>query len=113
MIMPVHRDHVPPKAFEDRNFIIGGASINISRYLRSVFIRASWLVNPHDIDGMARTLEEALDASDQEKRWRMAALRQVLDAGDVRTWAARFLSRLDPARDESRRLELSDAAHAS
>ncbi|MFT4176340.1 MAG: bifunctional alpha,alpha-trehalose-phosphate synthase (UDP-forming)/trehalose-phosphatase [Luteolibacter sp.] len=52
-------------------------------------------VNPHDTDGVARALKEALQMSDTEKRRRVEAMQSRLARNDARAWAKRFLADLD------------------
>ena len=58
------------------------------------------LVNPFDIDGMAEALHLALTMPPEERRSRMAALRDRVQARDVMAWAEGFL---DAAESASRR----------
>ncbi len=53
------------------------------------------LVNPHDIDGMADALDEALSLRAEERERRMRAMRVRIRATDVHAWAAGFLSALE------------------
>jgi trehalose 6-phosphate synthase len=52
------------------------------------------LVNPHDVDGMAETIERALAMAPTEQRRRMRALRAAVRANTVQDWAANFLETL-------------------
>jgi trehalose 6-phosphate synthase len=49
------------------------------------------LVNPHDIDGLAAALHEAVRMDPARARRRMAAMRRVVRRHDVERWAANFL----------------------
>ena len=53
------------------------------------------LVNPHDIDGMAATIEKAITMSPQEQTRRMRSLRQRVRKRTVYTWASDFTHALD------------------
>ena len=53
------------------------------------------LVNPHDIDGMAATIEKAITMPLQEQTRRMRSLRQRVRKRTVYTWAADFTHALD------------------
>ncbi|MEM9064006.1 MAG: trehalose-6-phosphate synthase [Planctomycetota bacterium] len=57
-------------------------------------LRGAILVNPHDVDGMAGALTEALDMTSNEARKRMATLRKIVTRHDVFRWADAFLSDL-------------------
>ncbi|MEM8756560.1 MAG: trehalose-6-phosphate synthase [Planctomycetota bacterium] len=52
------------------------------------------LVNPHDIDGLAATMEAAVALSDAERDRRMALLQRTVRRNDVFRWAENFLSAL-------------------
>ena len=52
------------------------------------------LVNPHDIEGLKRTILTAIDMPHSERRRRMRALRRKVMENDVDRWAARFLDTL-------------------
>jgi trehalose 6-phosphate synthase len=60
-------------------------------------LTAAFLVNPHDIDGLKRTLLDAMNAHDDELASRMSALREQVVGHDVNRWAQEFVSAL---RDE-------------
>lgn len=55
---------------------------------------AALLVNPHDEDGMAEALEQALAMSLDERRQRWQTMMAVLQAHDVAAWRRRFLDAL-------------------
>ncbi len=52
------------------------------------------LVNPHDIDGTATAMQEALAMPPEEVHRRMGALRRVVERNDVHLWADSFLGAL-------------------
>jgi trehalose 6-phosphate synthase len=52
------------------------------------------LVNPHDVDGLAETLEEAISIAPSEARRRMSVLRRSVASHDVFWWADRCLRAL-------------------
>jgi trehalose 6-phosphate synthase len=52
------------------------------------------LVNPHDIDGMARTIATALYMPLTERRMRWEAMMKKLDAGTIQRWFADFVEAL-------------------
>jgi trehalose 6-phosphate synthase len=51
-------------------------------------------VNPHDVDGLAETIDQALHLSPREVRRRMRSLRQAVESNTVNDWANRFLAAL-------------------
>ncbi len=55
------------------------------------------LVNPFDLDGLALTLEAALQLPPEDGRRRMAAMRSVIKEQDVHFWATSFLDALTDA----------------
>ena len=54
----------------------------------------AFLVNPHDIDGLKRTLCEAMRLPDAEAEERMRRLRDHVMAHDIARWAREFLETL-------------------
>ncbi|MBW8876741.1 MAG: trehalose-6-phosphate synthase [Acidobacteria bacterium] len=53
--------------------------------------RGALLVNPHDIEGMADALKAAFDMSDDERRRRMAGMREILREQDIFWWVDYYL----------------------
>lgn len=53
------------------------------------------IVNPHDVDQMARAIHAACTMEPEERRRRMQGLRDRLADNDVHRWATRFLEVLD------------------
>ena len=53
------------------------------------------LVNPHDIDGMARTIATALSMPLIERRMRWEAMMAKLRAGTIQQWFADFVDALE------------------
>ena len=49
------------------------------------------LVNPHDIEGMADTLKAAFDMGEEERRWRMEEMREILREQDIFWWVDYYL----------------------
>ena len=49
-------------------------------------------VNPFDVEGMAAAIDSALRMPTEERRARMAALRDRVRVGDAKSWADRFLA---------------------
>jgi trehalose 6-phosphate synthase len=54
----------------------------------------AFLVNPHDLDGLKRTMLAAMNVSPDDERRRMRAMRRYLARHDVNRWAEEFLSAL-------------------
>jgi trehalose 6-phosphate synthase len=59
---------------------------------------AALLINPHDIDGMARQIATALQMSVEERRERWQAMVRKLKAASVQAWFAHFLHVLSDLR---------------
>jgi trehalose 6-phosphate synthase len=59
---------------------------------------AALLVNPHDIDGMARTIATALSMPLTERRMRWEAMMAKLHGGTIRRWFADFVDALQDSR---------------
>jgi trehalose 6-phosphate synthase len=58
------------------------------------------LVNPHDIDGMARTIATALSMPLTERRMRWEAMMAKLHAGTIQQWFADFVDALQKTRSD-------------
>jgi trehalose 6-phosphate synthase len=58
------------------------------------------LVNPHDIDGMARTIATALSMPLTERRMRWEAMMMKLHAGTIQQWFADFVQALQDTRGD-------------
>jgi trehalose 6-phosphate synthase len=58
------------------------------------------LVNPHDIDGMARTIANALSMPLAERRMRWEAMMQKLRAGTIQRWFADFVDALQETQSD-------------
>ncbi|QCH25699.1 alpha,alpha-trehalose-phosphate synthase (UDP-forming) [Mycobacteroides salmoniphilum] len=80
-----------------------GGSLVLSEFTGAAAeLRQSYLVNPHDIDGVKDGIESALNQSPEEGRRRMRALRRQVLAHDVDRWARAFLEALaTPATGDS------------
>ena len=59
------------------------------------FLRNAFLVNPHDLDGIANALAHANELSDKKKEQNMRMLGQQVKRLDVHGWAKRFLEQLE------------------
>ena len=62
------------------------------------------LVNPHDIDGMARAIATALSMPLTERRMRWEAMMAKLRRGSVQRWFSDFVASLEPLTPQSGRL---------
>jgi trehalose 6-phosphate synthase len=61
-------------------------------------LRRALLVNPHDIDGLKRSILRAVDMPAAERKQRMRALRKRVMENDVAKWSSEFLAVLGSAR---------------
>jgi trehalose 6-phosphate synthase len=57
-------------------------------------LKQSYLVNPHDLDGLKDTLVRALEADPSDTGKRMRAMRRYLSTHDVSAWARSYLTAL-------------------
>ncbi|HJT25537.1 MAG TPA: trehalose-6-phosphate synthase [bacterium] len=57
-------------------------------------LKEAWLVNPHDIEGVADTIYRVLTEPKPEVEQRMAALRQGIRQQDIHWWVQTFLREL-------------------
>lgn len=72
--------------------IHGGGVLLLSEFAGAAQeFRDALLVNPYDIDGMARQMMKAISMDPGEGRRRMEAMRKVLASHDVHDWAASAL----------------------
>jgi trehalose 6-phosphate synthase len=58
-------------------------------------------INPYDVDGFAEGLRTALELPAEEKRWRMARMRAVVEENTVYDWASRMLTDLARVADQA------------
>jgi len=67
-------------------------------------LHQAFVCNPHDIEGLKRTILRAISTPDRDKRRIMRALRKRVADHDVQRWASRFLEALAaaPARPAGR-----------
>ena len=63
-------------------------------------LETALLVNPHDIDGMARTIALALSMPLTERRIRWEAMMAKLHAGTIQQWFANFVDALQETRSD-------------
>ncbi|MEM7516247.1 MAG: trehalose-6-phosphate synthase [Planctomycetota bacterium] len=85
----VAKEYVASRIEDSGNLVLSefaGAAAEFKRALQ---------VNPHDVDGVAATLEKTLEEGDSAaSKRRMISLRRTLRENDVHRWAARFLDTL-------------------
>jgi trehalose 6-phosphate synthase len=74
---------------------LGGALVLSEFTGAAAELTSSFLVNPHDLDGVKNALMAALDVDPAEGRRRMRALRRQVLTHDVDRWARSFLAALD------------------
>jgi trehalose 6-phosphate synthase len=55
----------------------------------------AFLVNPHDLDGLKRTLMRAIEADGPDLAHRMRAMRAHLSEHDIHAWLHKYLTALD------------------
>ncbi len=60
------------------------------------------IVNPHEMEGVAAAIEQALAMPLDERKARHARMMQILLANDIETWAQRFLAVLADTRSRPR-----------
>lgn len=58
-------------------------------------LQTALLVNPHDVDSVAATLEQALEMSPAEQKRRMKSMRKVVETSDVHAWADGCIASLE------------------
>jgi trehalose 6-phosphate synthase len=73
---------------------------------------AALLVNPHDIEGMARQIAAALSMNLEERRERWHAMIAKLRSSSIQNWFADFLRALSDTRRMPARLATSRPATA-
>jgi trehalose 6-phosphate synthase len=72
-----------------------GGALVLSEFAGAAYeLKDSFLVNPHDIDGVKNALYAALRIPPEEARRRMRALRRQVLTHDVDKWARTFLDAL-------------------
>ena len=73
---------------------LGGALVLSEFTGAAAELRHSYLVNPHDLEGVKTGIEDALNQPAEEGRRRMRALRRQVLVHDVDRWARSFLDAL-------------------
>lgn len=66
-------------------------------------LHQAFICNPHDIEGVKQTILRAINASDDERRRRMRAMRKRVADHDVHRWASRYLHALAAAPERAHR----------
>jgi len=61
-------------------------------------LRDALLVNPYDVDQLARSIRQAMEMSDEEQEDRMIQMRKIVLENNVYRWAANLLSDLSEIR---------------
>ena len=57
-------------------------------------LRTALQVNPHDVDGLAETIDMALSLPEKEATRRMSRMREVVSGHSVYDWAESFVQAL-------------------
>jgi trehalose 6-phosphate synthase len=57
-------------------------------------LHQAFICNPHDIEGVKQTIMRAINATEEERRRRMRAMRRRVAGHDVQRWASRYLEAL-------------------
>ena len=74
----------------------GGGVLVLSEFAGAAAeLRQAILVNPHDVEGVALSIERAVTMEPAEARRRMRELRRQVRSRDVHYWARRYLETLD------------------
>lgn len=73
---------------------LGGALVLSEFTGAAAELRQSYLVNPHDLEGVKDGIEQALNQAPEEGRRRMRAMRRQVLVHDVDRWARAFLDAL-------------------
>ncbi len=60
-------------------------------------MREALIVNPNDVEDVVGAIQRALTMPPEEQAWRIRAMQERLRRYDARTWAMRFLERLEDA----------------
>lgn len=74
----------------------GGGALVLSEFTGAAAeLRQSYLVNPHDLEGLKEGLMRALEADPADASRRIRTMRRHIRAHDVRAWARSYLNALD------------------
>src|SRR5690606_5247822 len=77
---------------------LGGALVLSEFTGAAAELRQAYLTNPHDLEGVKDTIEDAVNQTPEEGRRRMRAMRRQVLAHDVDRWARSFLDALASTR---------------
>lgn len=94
----VAKEYVAAQNPEDPGVLVLSKFVGAAEEMRQALI-----VNPYDIDDMARQLHRALTMSLKERLRRHEALRDHVIRQDAATWLDAFLAALAPVRNQKRR----------
>jgi trehalose 6-phosphate synthase len=73
----------------------GGGALVLSEFTGAAAeLEDAYLVNPHDIFSLKRTLMAAIAADPQDVRRRMAAMRAHMREHDIQAWSRRYVTAL-------------------
>ena len=87
--------------------IDGLGSLVLSEFAgASIELEHAWKVNPHDVDGMATVIEDALRESPDDAARRMRAMRSVVKDSNVHHWCDSFLGAVARSRHQTEPGEL-------
>src|SRR5438445_4505464 len=87
-----HREGVCGREQEPRGVLVLSEMAGASKEMREAII-----VNPNDVEDVVGAIHRALTMPPEEQAWRIRAMQERLRRYDARTWATRFLERLDDA----------------
>jgi trehalose 6-phosphate synthase len=73
-------------------------------------LRDALLVNPYDVDQLARTIRQALEMNEEQQGEQMSRMRKIVLENNVYRWAANLISDLSEIRVQTP--ERREAAHA-
>ena len=73
-------------------------------------MRDALLVNPYDVDQLARSIRQALEMSEEQQGELMSRMRKIVLENNVYRWAANLISDLSEIRPQTP--ERQEAAHA-
>jgi trehalose 6-phosphate synthase/phosphatase len=67
-------------------------------------LHTALLVNPHDINKMAATIQQALEMNDHEQAWRLDSMQRHLKRYDLKHWANSFVQEQQKLMEQQRAL---------
>jgi len=73
-------------------------------------LRDALLVNPYDVDQVARSIHQALEMSEEQQGESMSRMRKIVLENNVYRWAANLISDLSEIRVQSSKRQ--EAMHA-